>query len=396
MTARQLLDGVRVVDFSEYLPGPVATQILADLGADVVKVERPGGDPVRGMMPGFLEATTRGKRSVALDLKHAGGHRAALALVAGADVVVEGWRPGVAARLGLDAESLRTTRPDLVYCSLSGYGQAGPREREPGHDLNYLGLAGGLAVPGGLAASLGTLLPIADTLGGVFAACAIAAALRRGGPCTIDLSLAESVLAGLGPLLSEHVARDRPPLADFPPRPGHEIFVAADGRPIVMGATEDHFFAGVCTILGLDDLLGDPGLATFEGRQEQAHRIHRAMAEAIAGRPAEDWLAAFARENLPVSAANDFDAALADEQFAAREAFLRVPDGEPPQVRVGFPARIDGVRPGDGLPGAPQAGADSWGLLAAAGFGPGELEQLVAEGAVVAPQRHAVAAEDVT
>jgi len=363
----------------------VATQILADLGADVVKVERPGGDPVRAMMPGFLEATTRGKRSVALDLKHPGGHHAALALIAGADVVVEGWRPGVAARLGLDAVTLRATKADLVHCSLSGYGQDGPRRLEPGHDLNYLALAGGLAVAGGVAGSLGTLLPIADTLGGVFAACAIAAAVRRGGPCTIDLALAESVLAGLGPLLSEHVARDRPALADFPPRPGHEVFTAADGRRIVLGATEDHFFTGVCTILGLDDLLDDPELASFAGRQEQAHRIHRAMADAITGRTAQDWLDEFANANLPVSAANDFDAVLADEHFGAREAFLPLPDGAPPQVRVGFPARIDGRRPGDGLPGAPATGADSRAVLLAAGLSGDEIDELIAEGAVVAP-----------
>src|SRR6267142_1976232 len=174
------LAGIHVVDFSMFVPGPFASSMLADLGADVIKVEPPRGDPGRGYVPVQFETENRNKRSIALDLKHA-------------DVVVEGFRPGVAQRLGIDYETLRSHNARLVYCSISGYGQTGPWRERPGHDVNYVAAAGGLAFPGQwLKPPARSSYPVADMGGGAFAAITVLAALHEGKSVHLDLSLFEA------------------------------------------------------------------------------------------------------------------------------------------------------------------------------------------------------------
>src|SRR5258706_2794765 len=187
------LDSVRAVDFSMFVPGPFASSILADLGADVIKVEPPRGDPGRGYVPVQFETENRNKRSIALDLKNTDARAVVEKLVERADVVVEGFRPGVAKRLGIDYETLLAPNGRLVYCSISGYGQNGPWRERPGHDVNYVAAAGGLAVPGQwLEEPARSSLPIADMAGGAFAAHPIVAALREGKGAYLDLSLFEA------------------------------------------------------------------------------------------------------------------------------------------------------------------------------------------------------------
>src|SRR5258706_7661913 len=157
------LDSVRVVDFSMFVPGPFASSILADLGADVIKVEPPRGDPGRGYVPVQFETENRNKRSIALDLKNADARAVVEKLVERADAVVEGFRPGVAKRLGIDYETLHAHNARLVYCSISGYGQNGPWRERPGHDVNYMAAAGGLPFPEQwMKQPTSSSLPIAD------------------------------------------------------------------------------------------------------------------------------------------------------------------------------------------------------------------------------------------
>ncbi|MFP5476993.1 MAG: CoA transferase, partial [Gammaproteobacteria bacterium] len=176
------LAGITVLDFSELLPGPFFTQMLAEMGAEVIKVERPPhGDNARRLGPGGFEAVNRGKKSVLLDLKDEAGRARAHALLAGADVLVESYRPGVMTRLGLDHASLQAAHPRLVYVSLSGYGQDGPWAQLPGHDINYLAAAGVMALsgePGGPPAP-GFGLPAADLCGAMYALSATLAALLQ-------------------------------------------------------------------------------------------------------------------------------------------------------------------------------------------------------------------------
>ena len=174
--------GTRIVDLTTLLPGPYCTQILADLGAEVVKVERPGsGDALRGIDPALFAAVNRGKRGVELDLRRAEDRALFDTLVRAADIVVEGFRPGVAERLGAGYERLREMRPGLIYCSISGYGQDGPARDLPGHDLNYLGVVGALdpSKDPGEPPRHYAAIPVADLAAALFAANAILAALLR-------------------------------------------------------------------------------------------------------------------------------------------------------------------------------------------------------------------------
>src|SRR5258706_945947 len=187
------LAGIRVVDFSMFVPGPFRSSILADLGAEVIKVEPPRGDPGRSYVPVQFRMENRNKRGIAVDLKNPHATEIVERLVGKADVVIEGFRPGVAKRLGIDYETLKKYQDGLVYCSISGYGQTGPWKDRPGHDVNYVAAAGGLAFPGGwLKAPARSSLPVADMAGGSFAAIAVVSALKEGKGAHLDLSLFEA------------------------------------------------------------------------------------------------------------------------------------------------------------------------------------------------------------
>src|SRR5207249_9880604 len=175
------LRGVRVVDFSMFVPGPFATAIFADLGAEVIKVEPPRGDPGRCYVPVQFDTENRNKRSLALDLKAAPARDVVEKLVTKADIVIEGFRPGIARRLGIDYERLRTHNPEIIYCSISGYGQTGPWHERPGHDVNYVAAAGGLAFPRQLLEPpAGPSYPVAAIGVGAFAAHSSDCALTGG------------------------------------------------------------------------------------------------------------------------------------------------------------------------------------------------------------------------
>src|SRR6266480_3073522 len=167
MASEGLLAGVRILDFTIWRPGPYATQLLGELGADVCKVEPPGGDPMRAY-PGLFDSLNVNKRSIVLDLKHEDGRRRALQLAAEADVVIEGFRPGVAARLGIGESDVRPVNSRVVYCSVSGMGQHGALSTAPGHDVNFQAWGGALAPDGGTPAV--AAVPIADLAGGLAAA----------------------------------------------------------------------------------------------------------------------------------------------------------------------------------------------------------------------------------
>ena len=187
------LRGIQVLDFSMFVPGPFASAMLADLGAEVIKVEMLTGDPGRAYVPVQFETENRNKRSIALDLKNPAAKDIVHRLVRNTDIVLEGFRPGVAKRLSIDYPTLKGSNGKLVYCSISGYGQTGPWRERPGHDVNYVAAAGALAFPGQwLKAPARSSLPIADMGGGAFAAVAILAALHEGKGAYLDLSLFES------------------------------------------------------------------------------------------------------------------------------------------------------------------------------------------------------------
>ncbi|MBI5501341.1 MAG: CoA transferase [Deltaproteobacteria bacterium] len=290
------LSALRVLETATLLPGPWASRILAELGADVVKIEPPGGDPARHYPPhrggvGHLHLLLNaGKKSVVLDLKLPADRDAFLGLVRGADVLIESWRPGVAERLGLDYPALSAVNPRLVACSITGWGHEGPRRLLPGHDVNYEAWAGHLALTGD--PRTGPAIPsvqLADLAGGTFpAVIAILAALRErdvtGRGRRLDVSMAVGAVSlGVMSLGLVDAGIPSPGPGDGPLTgrfPNYRIYPTEDGR-LAVGCLEPKFWAALCEALGLPDLAGD-AFAMGERRDEVVLRVEAKFAEATA------------------------------------------------------------------------------------------------------------------
>jgi crotonobetainyl-CoA:carnitine CoA-transferase CaiB-like acyl-CoA transferase len=313
---------MRVLDVSMWRPMPHATQILCDLGADVLKVERPGGDPMRSY-PDLFAALARGKRSVELDLKSDAGRARLAELVADCDVLCESWRPGVAARLGLDAETLRAERPELIYCSISGYGQHGPWRDMPGHDLNYQALAGAIAPrPGDVGAPLIPRLPAADLEAGTLAALLVCAAwakrLTTGEGECIDVAMADVMAWWIGPRSGVAVDTGHGGAGDERPAgsPGYGVFATADGAFIALAPlNEPHLWHAIASALELGDELA---ATTFAERIARVGEINDRVAAAIAALSRDEALARLRGTGAPVAPVLTPEEASTHEQFVAR------------------------------------------------------------------------------
>lgn len=320
------LQGLRVVSLAEQYPGPLATMLLADLGADVILVERPGGDPSR-RYAGHFAALNRNKRSMLLDLKSEDGRAAFHALLKTSDALLEGFRPGVMARLGFGHEMAAEEFPGLVYCSISAFGQQGPFTALAGHDLSVQGVAGMLDIPVGAEARTPLpVLPVADIASGMFAALGVVAMLlgrcRNRAIAPIDVSMMDSLAFWMAPLSLPRANHLRP--APFPPgEPAYGIFATRDGRQITLSiAGENHMWQALCAVLALDDLAM---LHEHERVAQREHILPRLRA-AIAAREFA-WLEGMLTEKAiawgPVLGLVD---AARDERIAARGLFLDIPD----------------------------------------------------------------------
>jgi crotonobetainyl-CoA:carnitine CoA-transferase CaiB-like acyl-CoA transferase len=329
------LRGKRVLDLSRLLPGPFASSLLADLGADVVKVEDPGtGDPAR-TNPGRFAALNRNKRSIALDLRKDEGRRAFLELVAEADAVVESFRPGVLDRWGIGYQVLREVNPRLVLCSLSGYGQTGPDADLPGHDVNFLARSGFYAVPGAIDREV--VRPgvrVGDMPGAFYAAFALVVALagaeRSGQGQQLDVSLAECTAAWCAmfalPALALADPQDDPLLMG-----DNAVFETSDARLLSFGVFEDKFWIRFRKVLAAEFPELDTDAFDRRGDRTAAkQRVHELLTEVFRARPLEWWESRLSDLGLPwAPVAADARRLLEDPQFAARELFHRIPGEEP-------------------------------------------------------------------
>jgi len=349
------LDGLRVLDFSELLPGPFLTGCLAEMGAQILKVERPpAGDPVRRMSPGVFGAVNRGKESVLIDLKQAEGAEHARKLARQADVLVESFRPGVMGRLGLGHADLAVLNPRLIYVSLSGYGQDGPYAAVPGHDLNYLSVAGVKAISSGSAG-----VPVADLCGSVYGLAGVLAALVQRGVTGrgqhLDVSLAECALHWLNPRLGRFAGAGATTLeaqrAMATARPAYGVFACRDGRAISIAALEDHFWS---RLLGAMDLaaFATPDHARMALRVPATEAINALIATRCAAEDSEELLARLLAADVPAAPVVAPGEVAGFPQFVARGAMQDSEIG--PLAR--FPVRLEGMAP----PGpAPALGAST-------------------------------------
>jgi crotonobetainyl-CoA:carnitine CoA-transferase CaiB-like acyl-CoA transferase len=287
------LDGLRVLDLTMWRPGPYATQLLAQLGADVIKVEPPGGEPMR-MFRDHFDALNRHKRSRVLDLKSADGRAALMGLAEGAEVFVEGFRPGVAERLGVGHAVLRELNPRLVYCSISGYGAEGPLRDVPGHDINYRAYAAALA-PDAVSPEADEL-PVADMSAATMAAFAITAAVLKaratGVGDRVDLGMADVLAHWVGTVPAATRRSGAGPV------PGYGVYPTKDGRKITLGVvSEERLWAATCRALGIGEHAG----VGFMERLGRIGELDGAVAAAVAKLTMEEAIERLTEVGAPVA-----------------------------------------------------------------------------------------------
>lgn len=300
------LRGMRVLDLCQQLPGPYATFLLAGLGAEVTKVEPPAGDAARHLDPEMFGHVNAGKTSVVLDLKTEADRGALHDLVREHDVFVEGFRPGVTARLGCDPATLHTLRPELVYCSISGAGQQGPLARHPAHDISLQAMAGVLAADADVT-RMG--VPWVDLAIGTSAALAITAAWHAGQGCHLDLSMLDAAVAWAGV---------KPAALDPGPEPTYGTLRTADGSRVVIALLEDAMWVRLCGALGWSDWACTPRLAKYLDRRRHGAEIRARLERDVGARTLAELVALAEEHDLPLGPADAAADPVAREQIALR------------------------------------------------------------------------------
>ena len=365
------LTGVRVIELARILAGPWAGQTLADLGADVIKVEAPEGDDTRRWGPPFVthdgetsaayyHAANRGKRSVVCDFRTPEGQEAVRRLVADADVVIENFKVGGLAKYGLDYPALAALNPRLIYCSITGFGQTGPYAHRAGYDFVIQGMAGVMSVTGtpeGQPQKVG--IAVADILTGVYATTAILAALHQRGQTGvgqhIDMALMDVTVALMANQSMNYLASGRAPVKLGNAHPNlapYAVFDCADGW-VILATGNDAQYRRLCGLLGLDALATDPAYATNADRLANRAALTDAITAATRLRTKADLLAACEAQGVPAGPINDLAEVFADPQVLARG--LRIDAGGVPGVRSPF--TFSGADLALGRP-SPRLGAD--------------------------------------
>ncbi|MFF9562632.1 CaiB/BaiF CoA transferase family protein [Leifsonia sp. NPDC014704] len=352
-----VLRGVRVADFSRVLAGPYATMMLADFGADVIKIESPGGDDTRAWRPPvddagqstYFGSVNRNKRSVVCDLSTPDGVATARRLASTADVVVENFRPGVMERFGLDEQSLRETNPRLVFCSITGFGREAGAAL-PGYDLLVQAVGGLMSITGapeGEPSKVGVAL--VDVLTGLNAFSGILLALRQrdatGRGSRVDVDLLGSLLAALTNQASGTLATGRSPARLGNAHPSiapYELFRAAD-RELVVAVGNDRQFGAFAGALGHPDLSGDERFATNEARVRNRDALRGVIEPLLASRTAADWVDAFTRARVPAGLVNDIGEAFAFAESLGLEPVVTSVDPETGRTsrQPATPIRLD-------------------------------------------------------
>ena len=393
------LAGLKVLEAAQVVAGPVCGMILADLGADVIKVERvPDGDDTRRMAPPEIAGESaafmmlnRNKRGIALDLKTDPGKEVFRRLAARTDVVIENFRPGTMARLGFGYEALRQINPGLIYCAISGFGLTGPYAARGGYDLIAQAMSGLMSItgegPGRPPVKVGA--PIADFLAGVMSALGVTAAyahrLQTGEGQMVDTSLFEGAIAATfhhaavalatgaapGPMGSAH-----------PLSAPYQAFATADGW-IAIGAGNDPNWRRLVEAMGLGDLAGEAQFATTADRMRNLDALDAALAPRFAEQGTAEWLETLEAAGVPAGPVLSVDQMLADPQAIARNMVAEVTHARAgPMKTLGTPVKFSGT-PTAIRRAAPTLGQHSAEILAEAGFGDSEIEEFLAAGVVL-------------
>ena len=392
-------EGVRVLDFTQVFAGPFGTYQLAVLGADVIKVERPGGEEMRngplskewsdrGMAPGWISINAN-KRNIALDMKDPKAVEIVKRLVKTADVVTENFRPGVMDRLGVGYEALSAINPGLIYCAVSGFGQNGPERNTPSYDGRIQAVSGIMSITGheGTGPTRAGFA-VCDAIGGMTSAFAIASALfqrsQTGKGQCIDVAMLDSILAFLSPLVSEHTTtghvHGQYGNQAISRRPTANLFKVGEDNLLLAVNTEKQFQA-LMHAIGQPELLDDPRFSDWHGRAEHEPALRQIIEDAFASDDIATWEARLAEAGAPASQVRNIAEAVSHPQLQHRDVMQSVesPFGTLNLVANGFRLAHGGASI-DRAPVAP--GADAEEILAEAGYDSGEIEAFRAEGVI--------------
>jgi len=388
------LAGVRVADLSRVLAGPYCTMLLADLGAEVVKVERPGdgdetrswGPPFAGGESAYFLSVNRGKRSVALDLGDPEGRALALDLCAGADVVVENFRAGGAEKLGLGYEEVRSRNHTIVYCSITGFGLDREPVGRPGYDFVLQAESGLMSItgpPDGAPHKVGVAL--VDVMAGLHAAVAVLAAVHGGEGGRVEVPLLDSALASLVNVAQGALVTGAEPMRHGNAHPNivpYQDFATASGR-LAVAAPNDGLFRKLCSVLGCHELAGDPRFASNPDRVENRAALVADLERALANRSAAEWVQALSEAGVPAGEIRSVPAALEAAAAAGRPATVGVDHPAAGHIElVASPIHMAGLRPASPPPLLGEHTAD---VLAELGCSPERVQELVARGVAALP-----------
>ena len=398
------LEGCRVVELAHIMAGPVCGLMLADMGAEVIKVEKLGGDDTRRMLPPDIAGEpaafmmmNRNKRGIALDLKHPDGKQALLRLLDKADVVIENYRKGTMEKLGLGYETLKARNPGLIYCEISGFGRTGPYAERGGFDLIAQGMSGLMSItgegPGRPPVKVGA--PVTDITAGILAAMGVAAAyarkLQTGEGQKVDTSLFEAGIVHSYWQSAIAFATGVSPGAmgsAHPLNAPYQAFRTADGW-INIGAANQKNWERLVAILGHRELGDDPRFLTNDKRMANREALEAALNAIFETRSTDDWLAILEEGGFPAGPVLSIGEMHADPQALAREMIVETDHPAAGRVKtIGLPVKFSATPGGITRP-APLLGQHSRAVLADAGFSRAEIDRMVAEGAVLASDRAA-------
>jgi len=375
------LEGIRVIDSAHQYPGPYCSMLLGDLGAEIIKVEKPGvGDPAR-ILPGFFASINRNKKSLTLDLKRPESGEIFRRLVEKSDVLTEGFRPGVAGHIGIDYERLRKINPRLICCSISGYGQKGPYCNLPGHDLNYMAMSGmleyfkdtegNLIIPG---------IAIGDLSSGMFAAIGIMAALaareKTGRGQFVDVSMFDGLVSWMSTILGNYFARAPFDVMDDA---GYGIFEASDGKSLTLGiAHETWFWDRLCAVTGLEVFQGLDAVERRVRREELVARLR----DVFSRKPREEWIRILVDADVPVAPVKTLEEVVHDPHVVFREMIQEksLRPGES-SVQVNFPVRLFDTPATIRMP-PPELGEHNGEILRWLGYSPNQIERFGEKGVI--------------
>ncbi len=376
---RDFLTGIRVLDLTRLLPGPYATLLLADLGAEVIKIEEPQhGDPVRWVPPLINEksapflALNRNKKSLTLDLKAPKGREIFLQLAQRTDVVMEGFRPGVVQRLGIDYEHVHEANPNIIYCSLTGYGQKSPYRDHVGHDVNYIARAGLLSLTGEVPVIPG--VPVADLCGAMFATVSVLAALHareqgKGG-AYLDVSLTDTVVSWLTIHFAEYLVTKKPlrsqELVLTGGFPCYHIYETRDRKYLAVGVLEEKFWAKLCHVLG------KPEFIPHQFSEDKREEIFQSLKATFGSKTQAEWLKELDPKEIPVAPVLNLAEVVRDPHVRERKLIHE------DEMGIVLPVQVSGSREKEDH-SAPELGEHTHEILAEFGYSQADIDRLTQE-----------------